>query len=117
VLLIALSVELVLFVALTGTFWFRHGESLVAAIELGGFHAVSAFNNAGFALFSDSLEGFVTDPFVNVIVATAVIAGAVGFPVLNDLRQWSRRPRAGACTPSSPCRSWLQCSSPAPSCC
>jgi trk system potassium uptake protein len=93
VLLIALSVELVLFVALTGTFWFRHGESLVRAIELGGFHAVSAFNNAGFALFSDSLQGFVTDPFVNVIVATAVIAGAVGFPVLNDLRQWSRRPR------------------------
>jgi trk system potassium uptake protein len=93
VLLVAFSVEVVLFVSLALTFWLRHGEVWWRAIELGGFHAVSAFNNAGFALFSDSLAGFVTDPFVNVIVAFAVIAGAAGFPVLNDLRTMPRRPR------------------------
>lgn len=93
VLLVAFSVEVVLFVSLTLTFWLRHGEHWWRAVELGGFHAVSAFNNAGFALFSDSLAGFVTDPFVNVIVALAVLAGAAGFPVLNDLRHMPRRPR------------------------
>ncbi|MFP3907159.1 MAG: TrkH family potassium uptake protein [Acidimicrobiales bacterium] len=93
VLVVAFGVEAVLFVVLTATFWLRHGEAWWAAIELGGFHAVSAFNNAGFALFSDSLQGFVTDPFINVIVAVAVVAGAVGFPVLNDLRSSPKRPR------------------------
>jgi trk system potassium uptake protein len=93
VLLVAFAVELVLFVALTLTFWVRHGYGFGRAIELGGFHAVSAFNNAGFALFSDSLARFVTDPFVNIIVAVAVLAGAAGFPVLNDLRRMPRRPR------------------------
>lgn len=93
VLLIAFTVEAVLFVALSLVFWTRYDETVWSAIELGGFHAISAFNNAGFALFSDSLEGFVTDPFVNVIVMVAVLAGAVGFPVLNDLRSQPKRPR------------------------
>ena len=93
VLVVAFSVETILFVALTATFWLRHGESGWRAVQLGGFHAVSAFNNAGFALFPDSLARFVADPFVNVIVALAVVAGAAGFPVLNDLRATPRRPR------------------------
>ncbi|MGY6501852.1 MAG: TrkH family potassium uptake protein [Acidimicrobiales bacterium] len=93
VLTIAAVVEVILFVSLTGAFWLRHGVPFGRAVELGGFHAVSAFNNAGFALFTDSLEQFVTDPFVSVIVAVAVLAGAIGFPVLNDLRSQPRRPR------------------------
>ena len=93
VLIIAVTVEAVLFVALTATFWLRHGEEFWPAIELGGFHAVSAFNNAGFALFSDSLQGFATDPLVNLIVMVAVLAGAIGFPVLIDLRDGPTRPR------------------------
>ena len=93
VLMIAATVEVVLFVGLSATFWLRHGEPFWRAVELGGFHAISAFNNAGFALFSDSLAEFVTDPFVNVLVAVAVLAGAVGFPILNDLRHMPRRPR------------------------
>lgn len=93
VLVVAFSVELVLFVALTATFALRHGESFVRAVELGGFHAISAFNNSGFALFSDNLAGFVTDPFVSILVTVAVICGAVGFPVLTDLRYSTRRPK------------------------
>ncbi len=92
VLVVAFSVEAVLFVALTATFWLRHGEGFVRAVQLGGFHAVSAFNNAGFALFSDSLAPFVDDVLISGIVAVGVVCGAVGFPVLNDLRYRTRQP-------------------------
>jgi Trk-type K+ transport system membrane component len=80
-------------VVLTGAFWLGHGESLVDGIRLGVFHAVSAFNNAGFALFSESLVGYAADPWVSVTIALAVIAGGIGFPVWLDLRRAPRRAR------------------------
>lgn len=55
------------------------------AAYLGVFHAVSAFNNAGFALYSDSLMGFVSDPWICLPIAFAVIAGGLGFPVWLEL--------------------------------
>lgn len=59
----------------------------------GVFHAVSAFNNAGFALHSDSLVRFVSDAWMSLSVATAVILGGVGFPVLLELKRRPREPR------------------------
>jgi trk system potassium uptake protein TrkH len=64
------------------------------AVYRGVFHAVSAFNNAGFALYSDSLMGFVTDPWICLPIAFAVIVGGLGFPVLFELRRHLRRPRS-----------------------
>ncbi|MGW7357263.1 potassium transporter TrkG [Streptomyces sp. NPDC054802] len=61
---------------------------------LGVFHAVTAFNNAGFALYSDSLMGFVTDPWICLPITAAVIAGGLGFPVLFEPRRRWRRPRS-----------------------
>ena len=37
------------------------------------FHAVSAFNNAGFALFSDNLMSFVADPWIILPICAAII--------------------------------------------
>jgi len=93
VITLALSIEAVLFVALTSLFWLRTGSSLGRAVELGAFHAISVFNNAGFSLFPDSLAPFQTDLLVCAVVAAGVVAGAVGFPVLADLRARPRRPR------------------------
>ncbi|PTA68040.1 TrkH family potassium uptake protein [Deinococcus arcticus] len=45
------------------------------------FHSVSAFNNAGFALYSDNLMGFVGDPLVSVVIALLIILGGTGFLV------------------------------------
>jgi Trk-type K+ transport system membrane component len=45
------------------------------------FHAVSAFNNAGFSLFSDNMIGQQTDPAVLWVIALTVIVGGLGFPV------------------------------------
>ncbi|WP_253798343.1 TrkH family potassium uptake protein [Rhodovulum sp. P5] len=51
------------------------------------FHAVSAFNNAGFALFPDSLSGWVGDPLVNLVIPALLILGGLGFTVVADLRR------------------------------
>ncbi len=70
-----------------------YGEPPGRALWLGVFHAVSAFNNAGFALYSDSMTGFAADPFVSVPVIVLVVAGGLGFPVLFELRRAWRTPR------------------------
>ncbi|MFP3907158.1 MAG: TrkH family potassium uptake protein [Acidimicrobiales bacterium] len=79
--------EVVAAVALSARFWIAYDEALPRALWLGVFHAVSAFNNAGFALFSDSLVGFLGDPIILTVVAVAVIAGGLGFPVVMELRR------------------------------
>lgn len=48
------------------------------------FHAVSAFCNAGFALFSDSLESFRSDPWIVLTAAALIILGGISFGVLRD---------------------------------
>ncbi len=78
---------------LAARFATAYDEPLGRAVWLGVFHAVSAFNNAGFALFSDSLMGFATDPFVSLPVCVLVICGGLGFPVLFELRRAWRTPR------------------------
>ena len=58
------------------------------------FHAVSAFNNAGFSLWPDSLARWAGDPVVNLVVPALFIVGGIGFSVLADLRgfrPWRRR--------------------------
>ncbi|TDL30733.1 Ktr system potassium transporter B [Jeotgalibacillus sp. S-D1] len=59
------------------------------------FHAVSAFNNAGFGLRPDSLMAYAGNPTVNLVISALFILGGIGFTVLIDawysrsVRQWS----------------------------
>lgn len=57
-----------------------------AALWHGVFHSVSAFNNAGFSTFSDSVMGFQGDPIILGPIMLSVILTALGFPVMQDLR-------------------------------
>ena len=50
------------------------------------FHAVSAFNNAGFSLFSNSMVDFVGDPLIIFTISALFIFGGLGFTVISDLR-------------------------------
>ncbi|MHB8709451.1 MAG: TrkH family potassium uptake protein [Desulfuromonadales bacterium] len=59
------------------------------------FHAVSAFCNAGFALFSDSLVGYSANPVVNITIMTLIIIGGIGFLVIKELQEIRRRIRRG----------------------
>ncbi len=49
------------------------------------FHSVSAFNNAGMALWADNLMGFVGDPVVNIVISLLFITGGLGFTVLIEI--------------------------------
>ncbi len=56
------------------------------------FHTVSAFNNAGFGLYPDSLTRYATDPVVNLVIPLLFIVGGLGFVVIGDLwrhRRWA----------------------------
>lgn len=76
-------------------FWGDYPAGTAAA--LGVFHAVSAFCNAGFSLFSDSLAGYTGDLTVNLTVISLIILGGLGFVVLRELakraRERGRAPR------------------------
>jgi trk system potassium uptake protein len=84
---ITLVIELAVAMLLSARFFIRYDESLPRAAYLGVFHSVSAFNNAGFALYSDSLISFVGDPWICMPINIAVILGGIGFPVLLELRR------------------------------
>ncbi|SIT87913.1 potassium uptake protein, TrkH family [Microbacterium sp. RU33B] len=88
----SLVIEAVTFALLFLRFLTGYGYSLGDAAWSALFHAVSAFNNAGFALYSDNLMGFVADPFICLPIAAAIILGGLGFPVLFQLRKEFRRP-------------------------
>jgi potassium uptake TrkH family protein len=87
-----LACEGVIALVLAARFWLTYDKPFFTALWYGIFHAVSAFNNAGFALFSDSLIGFVGDWWICVPITVAIIAGGIGFPVLFELYRRARRP-------------------------
>ncbi len=91
ILRVVLLCELVGMVLLACVFVPESGwrEGLWSAL----FHAVSAFNNAGFSLYPDSLSRWVASPLVNLTVPLLIIVGGLGFSVLSDLylkRRWRR---------------------------
>jgi len=49
------------------------------------FHSVSAFCNAGFALFEDSLIGYRNHSLVNLTIMGLIILGGIGFLVMKEL--------------------------------
>jgi len=65
---------------------FAREHAFADALWLAVFHSVSAFCNAGFSLFSDSLMGERGHPSVLLVLAALIVVGGIGFPVLHDLR-------------------------------
>lgn len=91
-----LAFEAVFAAILTARFFFAHDYELSTAAMHGVFHSISAWNNAGFALYTDNFMGFATDWFLSIAVCLAVIIGGIGFPVLRTLAihrlNWRRWP-------------------------
>jgi trk system potassium uptake protein len=67
------------------------------ALHTAIFHSVSAFCNAGFALFSDSMIHYSNNLLLNATICALIVTGGIGFPVLYDLQSWfmskKKRPR------------------------
>ena len=80
--------EALLFVFLFYRFFTEYGYDFQDAVGHGAFHAISAFNNAGFALYSDSLMGFARDSWIIIPIFVGAFMGSLGFPVLAE--GWDR---------------------------
>ncbi len=71
---------------------FMDSRSIPEAIYYGIFHSISAFNNAGFSLFSDNLMHYRGDVTVNFVISTLIITGGIGFIVVSDLyNYWKKK--------------------------
>ncbi|WP_423186078.1 TrkH family potassium uptake protein [Alishewanella sp. d11] len=88
VLLYALVIELIGVMLLTLTWWSELG--FTTALYHGFFYTISAFNNAGFALSSNSLMPYVGSIPVNLIITGLFIIGGIGFTVLIDVKKQKR---------------------------
>ena len=96
VLFITVTVEAVAMAMLTARFAFGYDMSLSGAAWHGLFHSVSAFNNAGFSSFSDSVMSYQDDALILGPIMASVVIAALGFPVMQDIwrhgfvwRRWS----------------------------
>lgn len=92
VLAVTLAVELAVTAVLAVRLWWGYDLEWRDALWHGLFHAVSAFNNAGFSTWSDSVSRFVADAAVLGPLMIAIVVGGIGFPVLHEL--WRRRVRS-----------------------
>ena len=97
ILLVYFGFELILATYLSLRLHFSYGEDLLSAIWHGTFHAISAFNNGGFSLYSESMVLFNQDMFFIAPVMLAVVVGGLGFPVLIELHErfWRLRLQPG----------------------
>jgi len=86
VLKIMLFFQGILAAILTWRFATEYSYSLNDAIGHGVFHAISAFNNAGFALYSDSMIQFARDGWILIPIFTTVFLASLGFPTIAEIR-------------------------------
>jgi trk system potassium uptake protein TrkH len=79
----------VLFIEVIGafllTFRFSSDFSFDEALWYGIFHSISAFNNAGFSLFTDSLMGYKSDFIILTTLMILIVLGGIGYFVLIEI--------------------------------
>ena len=80
-----MTVESAVAILLGARFWSHYDLPLGEAAWKGIFHSISAFNNAGFALASDSLISYGQDPLILGPIALAIVLGGLGFLVVLEL--------------------------------
>ena len=65
--------------------FYQEGFEIGQALYFGFFHGISAFCNAGFALFNNNLEDFKFSPLISITIAFLIILGGIGFAVMKDI--------------------------------
>jgi potassium uptake TrkH family protein len=93
VVLLSFVFEAIAATVLALRFAITYDYGIGSSIWRGVFHSITAFNNAGFALWSDSMVRFATDGWVSMTISIAIIFGGLGFPVWLELRRHVRAPR------------------------
>jgi trk system potassium uptake protein TrkH len=69
---------------------FSQDYGLPYGLWLALFHSVSAFNNAGFSLFPDSLSQYATSLPMNLVIPVLIIIGGIGYQVMMESFMWVR---------------------------
>jgi trk system potassium uptake protein TrkH len=86
IFLVSLGFETLGALLLWPTFAALHGSGW--GLFYAYFHAINAFNNAGFALYPDNLVRFINDPLVNLTTLGLILIGGFGFIV--HLNIWAK---------------------------
>ena len=86
VLKIMMFFQALLFVFLFVRFITEYHYEWNKALGHGVFHAMSAFNNAGFALYADNMIRFARDGWILIPVFMTVFIASVGFPTIVEIR-------------------------------
>ncbi|GEN35667.1 ktr system potassium uptake protein D [Aneurinibacillus danicus] len=63
-------------------------DTLRTSFYYGLFHSISTYTNAGFDLFGNSLIEYAHDYFIQIVTMVLIILGAIGFPVLIEVREY-----------------------------
>lgn len=85
-----LIIEMAGVIALT-IIWHNNFPSIITTMYHAVFHSISAFCNAGFSTFSDSLMGFANDIPTNSIICLLIIFGGLGFIAVKDIGENIRK--------------------------
>ena len=92
--LVVSIISMTLIFELTGAFClmptFTQQFGLGRSLWLSIFHSISAFNNAGFSLFSDSLVQYAENPWPMAVVSALIIIGGIGYQVIMEAFVWVR---------------------------
>jgi len=84
IVLITISIEILGAIILYWRFAKDFGQGL-HTVYISVFHSISAFCNAGFCLFSDSLMRWYGDFTITMLISILIIIGGIGFPVIREV--------------------------------
>ncbi|MYL59462.1 TrkH family potassium uptake protein, partial [Virgibacillus halodenitrificans] len=84
---VLLTIELIGFIVL-GTYYLQYFPTAKEAYLNGFFGTISAISNGGFDITGESLIPFKDDYFVQFINILLIIFGAIGFPVLIEVKEY-----------------------------
>lgn len=92
ILYAVLLIEFIGFLTL-GTYYLRYFPTASEAYFNGFFGTISAISNAGFDITGNSLHNYTNDYFIQIVYMILIILGAIGFPVLIEVKNYlaSRR--------------------------
>jgi trk system potassium uptake protein len=74
--------------------FYQEGFEIGQALYFGFYHSISAFCNAGFSLFNNSLEDFKFEPMIHMTIAVLLLVGGIGFSVMKDISRTIKSKRS-----------------------
>lgn len=74
--------------------FYQEGFEIGQSMYYGFYHSISAFCNAGFALWNNNLEDFKFSPLIHFTIAFLIITGGIGFSVMKDITEMIKKKKA-----------------------